>query len=179
MKTVALAMFAFAALTASSTSIGAHPAYTRVVVTFTGGTLQFGEVEASDPSTAGGSVRVRVRHPGVRAAALPVSGDGVRAVVAGAPNRVSANLSYGSGRYKYLAVSVLHSPERLVLDLYRSRPPAPPPRCRSGAAAVWRSRASCPAPARCSSAEPSATSSSTPSCCASATAADASSARRS
>ena len=69
-------------------------------------------------------MRVRVRHPGVRAAALPASGDGVRAVVAGAPNRVSANLSYGSGRYKYLAVSVLHSPERLVLDLYRSRPPS-------------------------------------------------------
>ena len=126
MKTITagIALFAAATFTADSTRIAAHPAYTRVVVTFTGGTLEFGQVEASDPSTAGGAVRVRVRHPGVRAAALPASGDGVRAVVAGAPNRVSANLSFAAGRYKYLEVQVLHAPERLVLDLYRSRSPS-------------------------------------------------------
>ncbi len=128
-----LALFAAAAtLTAASTRIGAHPAYTRVVVDFTGGALEFGEVEASDHSTANGTVRVRVRHPGVRARAKPARGDGVRAVVAGARDRVSANLTFARDRYKYVEARVLHAPERLVLDLYRSRPPGPAGEIRVG-----------------------------------------------
>ena len=114
---------AAAGLEAVRTRIGAHPATVRVVVDFTGGALQLGELEATDPNPADGTVRVRLRHRGVRAHAAPVRADGVRATVTGAANRVDVAARAAAGRFKYLRVSVLHAPERLVLDLYRSRPP--------------------------------------------------------
>jgi len=120
---VALALTAAAGLTAVGTRIGAHPATVRVVVDFSGGTLVAGEFEATDPNPADGTVRVRLRHPGVQTHAGAVRGAGVRAAVAGAHNRLDVVARATAGRFKYLRVSVLHAPERLVLDLYRSRPP--------------------------------------------------------
>ncbi|HET9010357.1 MAG TPA: hypothetical protein VFN38_01015, partial [Gemmatimonadaceae bacterium] len=110
-------------LTAIGTRIGAHPAYVRVVVDFTDGTLEFGEVEAIDHRAFDGSVRVRLRHHNVQAQAPPVNRAGVQAKVTGARDRLDVVLSFARHRFKYLRVSALHSPERLVLDLYRSRPP--------------------------------------------------------
>jgi hypothetical protein len=114
---------AAAGLTAERTRIGAHPATVRVVVDFSGGTLVAGEFEATDPGPADGTVRVRLRHRGVRAHAAPARAAGVRATVTGATNRLDVAARAAAGRFKYLLVGVLHAPERLVLDLYRSRPP--------------------------------------------------------
>jgi hypothetical protein len=112
-----------AALTATDTRIGAHPATVRVVVDFTGGSLKANEVEATDPDPADGTVRVRLRHHGVRTHAAPAHAAGVRAAVTGASNRLDVTARAAAGSFKYLQVSILHGPERLVLDLYRSRPP--------------------------------------------------------
>jgi Immunoglobulin-like domain of bacterial spore germination len=119
---VALAVAA-ASLTAVHTRIGAHPATVRVVVDFAGGALRAGDIEATDPDPADGTARVRLRHRGVRASAAPARAAGVRATVTGARNRLDVAARASAGRFKYLRVSVLHAPERLVLDLYRSRPP--------------------------------------------------------
>jgi hypothetical protein len=110
-------------LTAVRTRIGAHPAYVRAVVDFTDGTLQFGEVEAIDHRAFDGSVRIRVRHRNVQAQAPAVSRAGVQAKVTGGRDRLDVVLTSARHRFKYVQVSTLHSPERLVLDLYRSAPP--------------------------------------------------------
>jgi len=114
---------AAAVLEAVRIRIGAHPATVRVVVDFTGGGLRSNEIEATDPDPADGTVRVRLRHGGVRTRAAPARGEGVRATVAGATNRLDVVARAAGGSFKYLQVSVLHAPERLALDLYRSRPP--------------------------------------------------------
>jgi hypothetical protein len=120
---LALALTAATGLTAVGTRIGAHPATVRVVVDFSGGTLTAGEIEATDPDPADGAVRVRLRHNGVQTHAGATRAAGVRAAVAGGHNRLDVVARAPAGRFKYLQVSVLHAPERLVLDLYRSRPP--------------------------------------------------------
>jgi hypothetical protein len=118
-----LGLAAVAGLTATGTRIGAHPATVRVVVDFRGGALVAGELEATDPNPADGTVRVRLSHRGVHTQAPPARGSGVRATVTGAHHRLDVVARASAGRFKYLRVSVLHAPERLVLDLYRSRPP--------------------------------------------------------
>jgi len=112
-------------LTAVGTRIGAHPAYVRVVVDFTGGRLGAEDFEAVDHAAADGSVLVRVRRRNVQADAAPARAAGVRAQVLGARNRLDVRVRAAAQRFKYVMVSALHAPERLVIDLYRSRPPGP------------------------------------------------------
>jgi hypothetical protein len=95
-----------------------------VVVGFTGGTLQVGEAEAVDPVVADGTARVQVRRPGITARSVDRTGAGVRARIAGASGRTVIRLSAARQAFKYVRISALHGPERLVIDLYRSRPPA-------------------------------------------------------
>src|SRR5204863_3399409 len=40
--------------------------------------------------------------------------------------------SGAAGRFKYVRVSVLHGPERFVIDLYRGAPPGPQAEIRTG-----------------------------------------------
>ena len=64
---------AAAPLTATKIRIGNHPGFVRVVVDFTGGTVQPGEVVATDPNPfPDGFVRLPMMHPGVRTTAAPV-----------------------------------------------------------------------------------------------------------
>ena len=110
-------------LTAIGTRIGTHPAYVRVVVDFTDGLVADSEVEAIDQRAADGAVRIRLRHRSVQAQAAPASRAGVRAVVIGARDRLDVRATYARRRFKYVQVTTLHAPERLAIDLYRSRPP--------------------------------------------------------
>ncbi len=119
-------------LTAIGTRVGAHPAYVRVVVDFTDGVVADSEVEAIDHHAADGAVRIRLRHRNVQAQAAPARAAGVRAVVTGARDRLDVRATFARRRFKYVQVTALHAPERLVIDLYRSRPPASAAEIRTG-----------------------------------------------
>jgi|1186.fasta_scaffold42521_1 hypothetical protein len=124
-------------LTAVGTRIGAHPAYVRLVVDFSGGVVAGNEVEAVDASAVDGGVRIQMRHRRVREQAAPAHGAGVRAVVTAGHGRLDVRASYARRRFKYVEVTTLHAPERLVVDLYRSRPPT------SAAAEIRTGRRGC------------------------------------
>jgi hypothetical protein len=126
-----------APLTATAIRVADHPGFVRVVVDFSGGTVQFNELEATDPDPfADGSVRIRLVHPGVKTAAMPVRAEGVSARVAQGGGRVTIRLTAKVRRFKYLFYADQHSPERLVMDLYKSRPP-------SDAAEITHGRGGC------------------------------------
>jgi hypothetical protein len=120
------------ALTATNARIAQHPGYVRVVVDFTGGTLPVDEADASDPSPADGTARVDVRAPGISTLAVDRSAAGVRVRVAQATGRLVMRLEAARHAFKYLRVSGLHRPERLVLDLYGAKPPSRAAEIRTG-----------------------------------------------
>jgi hypothetical protein len=119
----ALPAAASAALTATQIRIGNHPAFVRVVVDFTGGTLHRNDVESPDPQPFDGRARVRVTRVGITTGAAAVTQEGVTARIAQRSGSIVLQLSARRHRFKYLEHGVLHSPERLVVDLWRSRPP--------------------------------------------------------
>ncbi len=124
---VALASFApaaaSAALTATQIRIGNHPAFVRVVVDFTGGTLNSNDVESPDPLPFDGGARVRVTDPGVATTASALTAEGVAVHVLQRSGFIVVTLHARRHRFKYLEHSVLHSPERLLIDLWKARPP--------------------------------------------------------
>jgi hypothetical protein len=126
-----------APLTATQIRVGDHPGFVRVVVDFTGGTLAFNQVAATDPDPfPDGFVRVTLIRPGVKSTAAPVRSHGVFARIGQTGGRLTIRVSGRDRRFKYLFYVVQHTPERLVMDLYRSRPP-------SDAAEITRGRGAC------------------------------------
>jgi hypothetical protein len=124
---------ASAALTASDVRIGAQPAFDRVVVDMTGGQAAFNEVEATDPRVADGSARVDISHPGIVVTPRDRSAQGLRARLSlAAANRARVQITATTVRFKYVRVFVLHGPERVVIDLYRSAPPSAAAKIRTG-----------------------------------------------
>jgi hypothetical protein len=129
----ALPASASAALTASDVRIGSQPAFVRVVVDFTGGPVAFTETDTPDPRIADGSARVDISHPGIVVTPRDRSALGVRARLSLATaNRARVQLTAASGRFKYVRMFVLHGPERVVIDLYRSAPPSAAAEIRTG-----------------------------------------------
>ena len=128
----AVAVLAAAALAhrAVGVRVGSHPAYVRVVVDFVDGPLKFHEVEATDPSPADGRARLRVSFPGIQTSAGRVTAFGVRTLVRQGTNNIFVELEAQPRRFKYVSYFVLGSPDRLVIDLWRSRPPVPGARIR-------------------------------------------------
>jgi Immunoglobulin-like domain of bacterial spore germination len=134
MRVLAVALLALGAfapsasaapLTATKIRIGDHPGFVRVVVDFSGGTVAFNQLEATDADPfPDGFVRLRLVHPGVKTTATPVRGEGVFARIAQGGGRITIRLSATDRRFKYLSYVVQHTPERLVMDLYKSRPPS-------------------------------------------------------
>ena len=124
---------ASATLTATDVRIGAQPAFVRVVVDLTGGQAAFNEVDTTDFRVADGSARVDISHPGIQVQPRDRTAQGVRARLSLATaNRARVQLTAAAGRFKYVRVSVLHGPERVVIDLYRSAPPSPAAEIRIG-----------------------------------------------
>jgi hypothetical protein len=124
---------ASAALTASAVRVGAQPGFVRVVVDFTGGPVSLNEVEATDPRPADGAARVEITHAGIAVRPLDVTGAGARARVSlVAANRARIQLSITIGKCKYVRVSALSNPQRLVIDLYRTAPPSAGAEIRTG-----------------------------------------------
>ena len=120
------------ALTATNARIALHPGFVRVVVDFTGGTFQVNEADATDPSPSNGTARVDVRSAGISTLAIDRAAAGVRVRVSQATDRLIIRLEGARRAFKYLRVAGLHGPERLVLDLYRSRPPSGSAEIRTG-----------------------------------------------
>jgi hypothetical protein len=120
------------ALTATGARSAAHPGFVRVVVDFTGGRLEINEAQATDPAPADGTARVEISRPGISALASDRSANGVRVRLSAATGRVIVRLESARRAFKYLRVSALHGPERLVLDLYSAKPPTKAAEIRTG-----------------------------------------------
>jgi len=128
---------AAAPLTATEIRIGDHPGFVRVVVEFTGGRVVPGEVVATDPDPfPDGFVRLPLTRSGVRTTAARARGHGVFARIGHVPGRITIRLSAADRRFKYAGYFAQHTPERLVIDLFKSRPP-------SDAAEITRGRGGC------------------------------------
>jgi len=110
-------------LTAHRIRIGNHPGFVRVVVDFTDGRLGSNDSEAADPDPFDGRASVDVRHRSIQAQAPARRAHGVRVRITQASNRIRVRLGVRPGRFKYLERSQLAGPQRLVLDLHKSRPP--------------------------------------------------------
>jgi immunoglobulin-like protein involved in spore germination len=132
-----LAPPASAVLTAREIRVGDHPGFVRVVIDFTGGRVEPGEVVATDPNPfPDGFVRLPLTRAGVRTTAAPVRDEGVFARIAQGSGKITIRLTGADRRFKYVGYFAQHTPERLVLDLYKARPP-------SDAAEILRGRGGC------------------------------------
>jgi len=120
------------ALTASNARIAQQPGFVRVVVDFTGGTFEVNSSDATDPVPSDGTARVEVRAPGIGTVPIDKAGAGVRVRITQATGRLVIRLTGPRRALKYLRVSGLHGPERLVLDLYSAKPPAAAAEIRTG-----------------------------------------------
>jgi hypothetical protein len=115
---------ASAALTAKQLRIGDHPGFVRVVVDFRGGRVLTGEVVATDPNPfPDGRVRLPLRRRGVRSLATPVFAEGVGASILQRRGRIVIRLTGTGRRFKYVGYHARSAPQRLVIDLFKSRPP--------------------------------------------------------
>jgi hypothetical protein len=112
-------------LTATEIRVGSHPAFVRVVVDFAGGAVSFNETNATDPSPFDGGARVEVAAAGVRSVAASRTALGVTTRITDLGSRLGIRLTDARGRFKYLGITVLHAPERVALDLWRSVPTVP------------------------------------------------------
>ena len=114
------------ALTANRIRIGDHPAFVRVVIDFSGGVVRQPNVFATDPGPFfDGLARVQISKNGIDTDAAAKTAFGVHASLMQQTNRIALRLSAADRRFKYLAYDILHAPERLVLDLWKARPPVP------------------------------------------------------
>jgi hypothetical protein len=112
-------------LTATRIRAGSHPAFVRVVVDFSGGAVTFNTTNATDPNPFDGVARVEVERTGIRSLAAPLNALGVRTTITDAGSRLGIRLTASPGRFKYLSITVLHAPERIAIDLWRSVPTVP------------------------------------------------------
>jgi hypothetical protein len=120
------------ALTASNARIAQQPGFVRVVIDFTGGTFDVNTADATDPVPTDGTARVDVRAPAIGTVPIDRSAAGVRVRITQATDRLVIRLTGARRASKYLRVSGLHGPERLVLDLYGAKPPTAAAEIRSG-----------------------------------------------
>lgn len=74
--------------------------------------------------------RLPLTHRGVRTTAAPARARGVSVRVTQGAGRIAIRLAGAARRFKYAGYRALHSPERLVIDLHESAPPAPPAEVR-------------------------------------------------
>jgi Immunoglobulin-like domain of bacterial spore germination len=115
---------AAAALTATDIRIGMHPAFVRVVVDFTGGNLELNRTFATDPNPFGGRSLVEVSKLGIDTDAAPDSAFGVEARISQHAGRIVLHLHSERRQFKYLSYDDRRSPTRLVVDLWKAKPPS-------------------------------------------------------
>lgn len=113
------------ALTATDVRFGAHPGLVRVVVEFRGTGLELGEVElAGRPRLFGdGKAKLLLRHAGAATTVRQAAGRGVQVRVRRRGGELRLRLRTQEGRFKAVEERVLRGPDRLVLDLWKAKPP--------------------------------------------------------
>ncbi len=117
---------ASAALTAQRVRVGSHLGFVRVVIDFTGGTLTDNQVElASGTIDSTGNARLEVAGPGAMTTAAAVTASGARVSVSRVAAGLRIRIRATTHRFKFVGYQVQHSPERLVIDLYRRASHAP------------------------------------------------------
>ncbi|HEY7561451.1 MAG TPA: Gmad2 immunoglobulin-like domain-containing protein [Gaiellaceae bacterium] len=139
---------ASAAVTVTGIRIGNHAPVVRVVVDFTGGNLTQRNVLAVDPEPfPDGRVQIRVHKRGIQSDSEANRRHGVLARInQGTPNALTLDIQAADHRFKYVSYNIFRSPLRLVVDLWKARPPTPNAeilRGRLGCLALdsWRVRA--------------------------------------
>jgi hypothetical protein len=105
-----------------------RPAVVRFTVTFSGGRLQIADIFASDPGPfQDGASRIRVRR-----ATIPrertTSAGGITLRVGRVGQQLSLRFQTAPLKFKYLGYRLLRRPQRLVVELWKSTPPAAPMR---------------------------------------------------
>lgn len=119
--------------TATGITVADRPGLVRATIAFTGERVLVGEIVASDPDPFGdGEVRLPLRHTGVRTTARPVTAQGVTVAIAQQANRITIRLTGPPRRFKYVHYRTAGDPQRLIVDLYESAPPAPAAEIRVG-----------------------------------------------
>jgi hypothetical protein len=113
------------ALVARRIRIADHPAFVRAVISFSGAPLGATAAEAADPDPSDGRARVVVGQAGIATTAQAVRGHGLRIRVGQGTGRLGVGLAAAADRFKYVGYRQLHGPERLAIDVYKSRPPRP------------------------------------------------------
>lgn len=113
------------ALTAVEGRVGDHPGFVRVVIEFSDGDLsRFDPTLLDAEPWRDGRTRLELAHRGVRTELAPFTADGVSIRTVQGTDRIVVRLSSNARRFKYVSYLVLASPERLVIDLWKARPPA-------------------------------------------------------
>lgn len=113
-----------AGLAAVAVRAADHPAYVRVVTEFVGGVLGRSDPTVLDPRVwSDGVTRLEIAHPGIRTGIRAIRVQGVRVELVEGRDRLLARLASAPHRFKYVSYRVLHSPERLVVDLWKSGVP--------------------------------------------------------
>ena len=102
---------------------GDHPAYARAVVDFSHGTIGMRNVEATDPNPFDGSAALRVSRAGIGTRVAIARGVGVTVRISARTGALQITLVGARHRFKYLSYAVI-SGDRLVIDLWKSRPPS-------------------------------------------------------
>lgn len=111
-------------LTATAVRITDHPAYVQAVVQFSGPSMAFNQVRATDPAPSDGTANVLVSYPNVAGHVSLVTAHGLSVRVAEVPYGLSVGIGALPGVFKYLSYGVVGGDE-LVVDLWTSTfPPA-------------------------------------------------------
>ena len=120
----ALPARADAAVTATDIRISSHAAFVRVAIDVTGGRVRHRDVFATDPSPFGdGRGRLSIEKPAIDTDAAPEHAFGVDASFVQGTNRIVLRLDADRRRFKYLGYDTRRTGRRLVVDLWRARPP--------------------------------------------------------
>jgi hypothetical protein len=116
----ALPASASAAVTATKIRIGSHRGFVRVVVDFTGGAITSNNVELAAGNIDGtGRARLEVTKAGALTTAPTTTAGGVRVVVSKTAAGLRVRIISSRHRFKFIGYRTLHSPTRLVIDVYR------------------------------------------------------------
>ena len=109
------------------------PAVVRFSVTFSGGPLRIDRIFAVDPAPfSDGAARARVRGATLTTAGVTNTAGGGTVRITSKADELSVNFRGAPRRFKYFGYRLLKKPERLLLEFWKSSPPAVPMRKATG-----------------------------------------------
>ena len=119
-----------AAPVAKRATVADRAAFVRVTVHFAGDPLAINAAESSDPNPGNGGSTMRVVQRGIATTAPGVRRHGVRVRITRRGGRLRIRLTSAKRRFKYLDYQ--QTRHRVVIKLFKSRPPVPGAEIRRG-----------------------------------------------